>query len=74
MRLSGSGALTLANSMAASGIAGTTNLAAAGDELYNESGLSSTVDVFEVGSGGVLTLIQTVPVPDGASQEEIVAI
>jgi hypothetical protein len=32
------------------------------------------VEVFAVSAGGALTLIQTRPVPDGASQEGIVAI
>lgn len=43
----------------------------AGDVLYNQSGLSSTVKVFAVSAGGALTLVQTEPVPDGASQEGI---
>ena len=40
--------------------------------LYVQSGLTGTVDVFSIGAGGALSLIQVAAVPDGASQEGIV--
>ena len=71
--VSRAGLVTLVNPTAASGIAGPTDLATAGGFLYNQGGLSSSVAVFAVGPGGALTLIQTQAIPDGASQEGIVA-
>jgi len=47
-------------------------LAAGGQTLYVQSGLSSTVHVFSIGAGGALTPIQVAAVPDGGSQEGIV--
>lgn len=73
-RVSNSGNVTLVNPTAASGIAGATDLAAAGGFLYAQAGLASEVEVYAVGRGGALTLIQTRSVPDGASQEGIVAV
>src|SRR5205823_2069824 len=43
----------------------------AGEFLYVQSGLSSSVYVFRVGAGGTLTQVQVASVPDGASQEGI---
>ena len=48
-------------------------LAGGGAFLYIQAGLSSTVDAYSVSSDGSLTLIQSKRVPDGASQEGIVA-
>ncbi len=70
-----SGTVTLVNPMAATGIDGATDMTVAGGGafLYIQAGLSSTVDAYRVGSDGSLTLIQSQPVPDGGSQEGIVA-
>jgi 6-phosphogluconolactonase (cycloisomerase 2 family) len=71
----GAGTVHLVDASAASGIAGPIDLASAGRGalLYNQAGLASTVNAYRVGADGSLTLIQTQPVPDGASQEGIVA-
>lgn len=71
--VSTSGTVTLVKAQAASGIAGPTDLAASGSFLDTLSGLSSSVAVFAVSASGALTLIQTQSVPDGGSQEGIVA-
>jgi hypothetical protein len=69
------GTVVLINPVAASGIPGATDSAAAGAQtLYVQSGLSSTVHVFGIGAGGALTPIQVAAVPDGGSQEGIVVI
>jgi hypothetical protein len=67
--------VTLINPTAAAGIAGPTDMTVAdgGAFLYNQAGLASTVDAYSVGSDGSLTLIQSKRVPDGGSQEGIVA-
>ena len=69
-----SGTVMLVNSTAASGIAGPIDMTVAGGGafLYNQD-LSSSVGAYRVNSGGSLTLIQSQPVPDGRSQEGIVA-
>lgn len=74
-RVDGSGTVSLVNATAASGIPGPIDLASAGGGafLYNQAGLASTVDAYAVGADGSLTLIQTQPVPGGASQEGLVA-
>jgi hypothetical protein len=73
--ISGTGTVTLVNPAAASGIAGATDMtsAAGGDFLYNQAAGSSSVNAYAVNPGGSLTLIQSTPVPDGASQEGIAA-
>jgi DNA-binding beta-propeller fold protein YncE len=70
-----SGTVTLVNSMAAAGIDGPFDMTAAGGGafLYNQAGFSSSVDAYSVSSAGSLTLIQSQLVPDGGSQEGIVA-
>lgn len=66
------GTVVLVNPIAASGISGATDSAAAGGSfLYVQSGLGSTVYVFRIGAGGALTQVQIANVPDGASQEGI---
>jgi 6-phosphogluconolactonase (cycloisomerase 2 family) len=68
------GTVVLVNPVAASGIPGVTDSAAAGGQtLYVQSGLSSTVHAFSIGPGGALSPIQVAAVPDGGSQEGIVA-
>lgn len=67
------GTVVLVNPIAASGIGGATDSAAAGGFLYVQSGSSGTVHVFSIGPGGTLTRVQIAPVPDGGSQEGIVA-
>ena len=67
------GTVVLVNPVAASGIPGATDSAAAGGQtLYVQSGVSSTVHVFSIGAGGALSPIQVAAVPDGGSQEGIV--
>ena len=67
------GTIVLVNPIAAAGIPGATDSAAAGGQtLYVQSGLSSTVHVFSIGAGGALSPIQVAAVPDGGSQEGIV--
>ena len=70
-----SGTVTLVNSTAAAGIDGPTDMTVAGGGafLYNQVGLSSAVDAYSVSSDGSLTMIQSEPIPDGGSQEGIVA-
>jgi 6-phosphogluconolactonase (cycloisomerase 2 family) len=68
----GDGTVMLVNPIAASGISGATDSAAAGGSfLYVQSGLGSTVYVFRIGAGGALTQVQIASVPDGGSQEGI---
>lgn len=67
----GGGNVTLVNPLAASNIPGATDEAVAGQTYYDQSSLSSSVRVFAIGSGGSLTPVQTVTVPDGASEEGI---
>ncbi|HET9781561.1 MAG TPA: hypothetical protein VFR33_07255 [Candidatus Dormibacteraeota bacterium] len=67
------GTVALVNPVAASNIPGAIDSASAGGQtLYVQSGLSSTIHVFNVGAGGALTLTQIAAVPDGGSQEGIV--
>lgn len=74
-RVRGDGTVQLVNATAASGIPGATDMTTAdGDRfLYVLSGSSGTVYAYSVGANGSLTLIQTVPVPDGANIEGIAA-
>jgi 6-phosphogluconolactonase (cycloisomerase 2 family) len=74
-RIDSSGAVRLVNSRAAAGIHGPTDMTVAGGGafLYNQAGLSSTVDAYRVSSDGSLRVIQSRRVPDGRSQEGIVA-
>ena len=65
------GTVTLVNPVAASNIPGVTDTGSAGDFLYVQSGLSSSVYVFSIGSGGTLTQVQIAAVPGGDSQEGI---
>jgi len=73
--IGGPGTVTLVNSTAAAGIDGPTDMTVAGGGafLYNQAGLGSAVNAYSVSRGGSLTLIQSQPVPDGGSQEGIVA-
>ncbi len=71
-QVSGS-SVTLVNPVAASGISGATDSAAAGGFLYVQAGLGGTVHAFSIGSGGALTPVQVATVPDGGSQEGIAA-
>ncbi len=73
--INSSGTVTLVNAAAATGISGPTDMASAahGEFLYDQGGQSSSVNAYHVGSDGSLTLIQSQTVPDGASQEGIVA-
>ena len=63
----------LVNATAASEIAGPIDMTAAGNFLYVQAGLASSVHVFAVKADGSLKLIQTQRVPHGASPEGIVA-
>lgn len=74
-RIDSSSTVALVNSMAAAGIDGATDMTVAGGGafLYNQAGPASTVDAYTVSVSGSLTLIQSQPVPDGGSQEGIVA-
>jgi 6-phosphogluconolactonase (cycloisomerase 2 family) len=66
------GTPVLINPIAAGGIPGATDSAAAdGSFLYVQSGTSSTIHVFAIGAGGSLTRIQVASVPDGDDQEGI---
>ena len=66
------GTPVLINPIAAGGIPGATDSAAAGGSfLYVQSGTSGTVHVFAIGAGGSLTRIQVASVPDGDDQEGI---
>lgn len=67
------GVVALINSVAASGIPGSIDMAAGGNALYVESGLSGSVQAFSIASDGSLTAIQTVIVPDGDDLEGIAA-
>jgi len=71
-QVSGS-SVTLVNPVAASGISGSTDSAAAGGFLYVQAGIGGTVHAFSIGSGGALTPVQVATVPDGGSQEGIAA-
>ncbi len=71
-QVSGS-SVTLVNPVAASGISGPTDSAAAGGFLYVQAGIGGSVHAFSIGSGGALTPIQVANVPDGGSQEGIAA-
>ena len=70
-QVAGDGTVVLVNPVAATNIPGVTDSRSAGDFLYAQSGLSSTVYVFEIGTGGTLTQVQVASVPDGGSQEGI---
>lgn len=70
----GNGTVVLVSAIAASGISGATDSASAAGFLYVQSGSSGTVHAFAIGAGGALTPIQVANVPDGGSQEGIVAI
>jgi 6-phosphogluconolactonase (cycloisomerase 2 family) len=72
-RVSNSGAVTLVNPIAASGIPGATDSVGAGQFLFVQSGTSSAVHAFRIGDDGSLTAIQTAAVPDGDDQEGIAA-
>jgi len=74
-RVRGDGSIELVNATAASGIPRATDMTTAdgGRFLYVLSGGSGTVYAYSVGPNGSLTLIQTVPVPDGANIEGIAA-
>lgn len=74
-RVRGDGSVELVNATAAMGIPGVTDSTTAGGGkfLYVLSGSSGTVYAYSVGPNGSLTLIQTVPVPDGANIEGIAA-
>lgn len=65
------GTPVLVRAVAATGIKGATDSAAAGRYLYVQSGLSGTVSVYAIGEGGALALVQVANVPDGGSQEGI---
>ena len=68
----GDGTVVLVSAVAATGIPGVTDSAAAdGSFLYVQSGTSSMVHVFAIGPGGSLTRIQVVTIPDGDDQEGI---
>jgi hypothetical protein len=71
LQISGS-SVTLVNPVAASGINGATDAAASGSFLYVQAGLEGTVHAFAIGTGGALSAVQVVAVPDGGSQEGIV--
>jgi hypothetical protein len=71
--VSDSGRVTLVNATAASGVSGAIDETTAGGGrfLYVQVGLGSSVNAYAVHGDGSLTLIQTVAVPDGSSQEGI---
>jgi len=71
-QVSGS-SVTLINPVAAPGITGATDSAAADGFLYVQAGLGATVHAFSIGTGGALTPIQVATVPGGGSQEGIAA-
>lgn len=70
-----SGTVTLINPRAATGIDGASDMTVTGGGafLYDQASLSSSVNAYSLSSSGSLTLIQAQPVPDGGSQEGIVA-
>jgi hypothetical protein len=70
-QVNGDGTVVLVNPIAAGNIPGATDSRSAGDSLYVQSGLSSSVYVFGIGTGGALTQEQIAAVPDGGSQEGI---
>jgi len=72
-RVRGDGTVVLEDATAASGIPGAIDMTTAngGEFLYVQAGTASTVYAYRVDSSGSLTLVQTVPVPDGASMEGI---
>lgn len=72
-RISSNGKVRLLDPTAASSIAGPIDMTTAGNFLYTQAGLSSTVEVFAVKGDGSLKLIQSQRVPGGASQEGIAA-
>jgi 6-phosphogluconolactonase (cycloisomerase 2 family) len=71
-QVSGS-SVALVNPVAAANVNGAIDSGAAGGFLYVQAGSEGTVHVFAIGAGGALTAVQVVSVPDGASQEGIVA-
>ena len=71
-QVSGS-SVTLVNPVAAAGINGATDSAAAGGFFYVQAGLEGTVHGFAIGPAGTLTPVQVANVPDGGSQEGIAA-
>jgi len=72
-RINADGTVVLVTAVAASGIEGVTDSVAIGQFLYVQSGLLSTVHVFNIGAGGSLTPVQVAAVPGGGSQEGIAA-
>jgi 6-phosphogluconolactonase (cycloisomerase 2 family) len=73
-RIAGSGAISLVDATAATGIPGAIDeTSAAGRHLYVLSALSSSVRVYDTNHGASLTLLQTIAVPDGASAAGIAA-
>ncbi len=73
-RVNEDGSVTLVRAIAASGIPGATDSAAAGGAyLYVQSGLDGSIHAFRTDASGALTAIQDVAVPDGDDQEGIVA-
>src|SRR5213082_742895 len=70
-RVTSDGTVVLVNALAATNIPGATDSSHGGDFLYVQSGLSSSVYVFSIGSGGALTQVQIAAVPGGDSQEGI---
>ncbi len=73
--VSGNGSVALERSPAATGIPGAVDMAISngGQFLYAQSGGSGTIKAFAVNGDGSLSWIQSVTVPDGASQEGIAA-
>ena len=72
-RVTGNGAVTLVNPVAASNIPGAIDSDNAGGAfLYVQSGSSGTVHAFAIQADGSLSLIQVIAVPNGGSQEGIV--
>jgi 6-phosphogluconolactonase (cycloisomerase 2 family) len=70
--VSDSGRVTLVNATAASGVGGAIDVTTGGGRfLYVQVGLGSSVNAYTIHRDGSLTLIQTVTVPDGSSQEGI---
>ncbi len=70
-----SGSVALGNPLAATGIPGSVDMAASRDGhfLYAQSGASGSVKAFSVSEDGSLSPIGSWTVPDGGSQEGIVA-
>jgi 6-phosphogluconolactonase (cycloisomerase 2 family) len=69
----GGSSVSLVNPIAATNVSGAIDAAAAGGFFYVQAGLEGTVHAFAIGAGGTMTPIQVVNVPDGGSQEGIVA-